>query len=763
MRQKKWKLGSRTEKKPQGTILRMVPKEQPMSGRIVSPPEPDTTLSPNDEILRNIGLEPTEMSSPISMTSSRPAVEFKHILHQMKSARMESNKSQGEIIGVWKNGKAEWDSRWPALDEEPIARPMTADSRPKFDSLANDRKPQRPSIRIVIPNRDSIRRPLQMLSRSAVEPNSRHATGPRSEQDVPRAELSPTPRSTAMPVPTLMVAPKPQRVSYTSASLAAVIERSMTPPPQYSHQQPSDRVHVHFRMPSTNSSSDSSSLHSSDNDASPKVSSSKTSLMSVASDERGSESPKPAAEEKVVPVILDPQLRSSYAASVSAQNQRPLDDPPFGSPESPAELEGSAVDVPRLGNLLEVMRRESIGYTRRRMSSRRGTRRLSQKTPRDALRPSGAKSPSLSQAEQELEKQLEVFGISVEAAKNSPSELVTVVMQSGETAPPPIPPKSAQRRHPQPASMQVKKRKPYRVDKPLPPLPRKSSRRKSAPRKLSFISEEQERKISAKRAEALVFKILNNLDTLDDLFNAALTNKGFYLVFKRNELQLMRKTLKKMNQAAWEYRETCLYDDISNQLPETPKLLLDYTPTSYYQTYIRDVYIIGALKTIILEQCQSFLRVETVQSLKVHEPLHSSRVDTALWRIWTFCRVFGCNKGREDDIAAQLDWLRGGILAHQDDCTGTIASSDSLALSGLLLNAPEHFGKGNNGGLSAEELFDMTEMWNCLNHITQSILGRTAEARQYGVFDDTDIRGGDVDGEEAMLGKRDFVIITYIY
>lgn len=68
------------------------------------------------------------------------------------------------------------------------------------------------------------------------------------------------------------------------------------------------------------------------------------------------------------------------------------------------------------------------------------------------------------------------------------------------------------------------------------------------------------------------------------------------------------------------------------------------------------------------------------------------------------------------------------------------------------MNAPEHFGQGNHGGLSAEELYDMTEMWNCLNHITQTIIGRTVEARQYGVYDCTEVRGGDIDGEETMLG-----------
>jgi hypothetical protein len=44
-------------------------------------------------------------------------------------------------------------------------------------------------------------------------------------------------------------------------------------------------------------------------------------------------------------------------------------------------------------------------------------------------------------------------------------------------------------------------------------------------------------------------------------------------------------------------------------------------------------------------------------------------------------------------------------------------------------------------------------MWNCLGVLLQGFQGRTAEARQFGVYDRTDIRGGDIDGEELMLGK----------
>jgi hypothetical protein len=48
------------------------------------------------------------------------------------------------------------------------------------------------------------------------------------------------------------------------------------------------------------------------------------------------------------------------------------------------------------------------------------------------------------------------------------------------------------------------------------------------------------------------------------------------------------------------------------------------------------------------------------------------------------------------------------------------------------------------------------ELWNCLGVLLQGFQSRTAEARKFGIYDDTEIRGGDIDGEELMLGKSAF-------
>ena len=74
-------------------------------------------------------------------------------------------------------------------------------------------------------------------------------------------------------------------------------------------------------------------------------------------------------------------------------------------------------------------------------------------------------------------------------------------------------------------------------------------------------------------------------------------------------------------------------------------------------------------------------------------------------------------------------------------------------MSDTLISAPDCFAKGNEGGLSAEQLFDMMELWNCLGVLLQGFQNRTAEARKHGIYDETEIRGGDIDGEEYMLGE----------
>ncbi len=273
----------------------------------------------------------------------------------------------------------------------------------------------------------------------------------------------------------------------------------------------------------------------------------------------------------------------------------------------------------------------------------------------------------------------------------------------------------------------------------------------SSPSPVTQTSASYKGTITPGSAEAVILNLFRSLDHLDDLFALAVLNRGFYRVFKRYELDLIKSTLRKMSPAAWEFREVAfpghdmlIAEDLEMTRPEE-----EYTPTAYLQLQKQDIQTIRAIKSQILVSCQSFVRPEISVALQSEIPSESARVDNALWRIWTFCKIFGSGKDREDDIVAQIDWLKGGPVAHQK-VSFSILSTDYM--NDTLVGASESFARGNEDGLSAEQLFDMMELWNCMSVLLQGFEGRTSQAREAGIFDNTDIRGGDIDGEELMLG-----------
>ncbi|KAL8813232.1 MAG: hypothetical protein Q9200_000416 [Gallowayella weberi] len=280
----------------------------------------------------------------------------------------------------------------------------------------------------------------------------------------------------------------------------------------------------------------------------------------------------------------------------------------------------------------------------------------------------------------------------------------------------------------------------------LPPLP--------------MSQEEVERQISADAAELVLFRILENLDNLQDLFATATVSRGFYRTFKRHELPLMKNALYGMSPAAWELREMSPpYPGLEKTGDCSPFPKLEYTPTLYLQHYMRDMYTMIALKSMILIHCESFLRADTITALAGGETERASQIDDAFWRVWTFCRVFGCGTGREDDITAQMDWLRGGVEAKQQ--RQALANGDSISgIEGILANPPSSFGKGNESGLTAEELYDMTEIWTCLGVLVRGFQGKRQEARDFGVFENVDIPAGDVEQEDSAIEEWTYFLLT---
>ena len=265
----------------------------------------------------------------------------------------------------------------------------------------------------------------------------------------------------------------------------------------------------------------------------------------------------------------------------------------------------------------------------------------------------------------------------------------------------------------------------------------------------SMTAEEVEQLISADAAERVLLRILQSLDNLKDLFAAAEVSRGFYRTFKRHELFLIKNALWCMSPAAWELRQ------MSIPYAELDDGAADYKPSMYLQHYIRDLLTMVKLKAMILDHCKTFLRPETISGL-AGETDASPHIDDAFWRVWTFCRIFGCGKGREDDIVGQMDWLKGGVLAKQQSSdTRTLATSDRVAMNSVLFNPPDGFARGNGRGLTAEELYDMTEIWTCLGVLVRGFQGRRQEAREFGIFDGTSVTTGDVEEENQALGMSE--------
>lgn len=262
----------------------------------------------------------------------------------------------------------------------------------------------------------------------------------------------------------------------------------------------------------------------------------------------------------------------------------------------------------------------------------------------------------------------------------------------------------------------------------------------------SMTDSEYEDVISADAAEQVLLHILKGLDNLEDLFAAALVSKGFYRTFKRHELFLLKHAIWKMSPAAWELREMSIpYGELDSGLK-------DYTPALYFRYYVQDLLTMVELKAMILESCKSFLRPETISGL-AGETERSAMIDEAFWRVWTFCKIFGCYTQRDEDIVGQMDWLKGGVIAGQSSDTRTLALTDELARNSVLFNPPNGFARGNGKqGLSAEELYDMIEIWTCLGVLVRGYHGKRNEAREYGVYDRCNVTLGDIISENAMLG-----------
>ncbi|KAF2722156.1 hypothetical protein K431DRAFT_56857 [Polychaeton citri CBS 116435] len=255
---------------------------------------------------------------------------------------------------------------------------------------------------------------------------------------------------------------------------------------------------------------------------------------------------------------------------------------------------------------------------------------------------------------------------------------------------------------------------------------------------------------SVRRAETVLLHILSSLHSIRDLRSMSMINKGMRRVYNDNELYLIQTVVGNQSPAAWEYLE---WSPPQRQELESSKASsqLEHTPKSYMSCYLRDQAAIESLKKLILQHCQTFIRRETAFALSAPRHPNAQRFNDAFWRIWCFCKIFGSNKGREEDVTGQLDWLKGGILANNQGFSATVNTNLDYDMSSVLLNPPEHFAQGNKGGLTGQQLYDMIEIWTCLSALLSGMQSSTEKAAKAGVFDQCQIGEGDVEQQELML------------
>jgi hypothetical protein len=267
-------------------------------------------------------------------------------------------------------------------------------------------------------------------------------------------------------------------------------------------------------------------------------------------------------------------------------------------------------------------------------------------------------------------------------------------------------------------------------------------------------------RMPANTPDNVILALMMNVKTLDELFNYALVNKQFFRVLKDNELCLMKNTMFQMSPPAWELREMSPpWGDEWQGLKDPDAPVPDYTPTLYLRHHACDIYTLVKLKSLILARCSRFLRQETVRGLAGADEARAAEIDEAFWRIWTFCRIFGSGKNRETDINGQMDWLNGGVLANKQKNGATVLMAEP-SMNSVLFDPPAGFGRANGTGLTPSQLYDMTEIWNCLGVLLQVVHAKYTEAREAGVFENLEVLKDDVVKEDAMLEEWTYYVLT---
>jgi hypothetical protein len=828
------KAPAQTAKKPSGTILRSVPPAKTIK---MSALEEEMATSPNDEILSAVSEHPPSPigGGPRTPQSTQPSpVQQKHHFWQAPSSptahrtRSERRRSHDNRIGIWANGVAQWDDKLNVAvpheqHQEWVEEAIRENTGFMPLSTSTLTTGQKPTLSVVIPGEDGSKARTMALS-TIVQPKPQ-----RPVISVPPTSLV---SRFGMAPPAITVTPEPAAEHIVSP----VESIQQTPPPEVQlgfvaatlspeNLRPKASRESTSSAESTNSDQeDNSSLSSKRSSATsieaviiplPKRSSKRLSGMALSTARRSStpvdiaRSCSPAVLNKPLPPypLPQPQRLAPTTATASVRDLR---------------RHSSAGMAPALSG--SNLRRRSAGsIVRPRLSTRSLTRldhsgngrSRSHEHLQNVLESDESHSeveefvtPTLSQAENELQAHLVSDAAAHEYALQVPDELedilartssirrndsVRSVMQPPERAPT-VPRRSRKRewrasareavmrttlptRHKSDSCMRDSAKVGDAVHRSLTvmravhdddmsrlspvTLPDIANNTPDLPLEDVDVNALTPAASAAASVEEVLLNILSALHSPEDLLNTAMINKGMYRVYKENEMSLIQTTAFNESPACGEFRQWSPPDRSMSDSSSGASSQLEHTPQSYMRCRHRDHDTISALKTMILSECVTFIRRETAAALSSTTHPKAQRYDDAFYRIWCFSKIFGCDKGREEDVTGQLDWLKGGILANNQDVAATMNMNLEFEMSSVLLNPPDFFAKGNADGLSAQQLYDVTELWGCLSFLLQTYQGQVDEAREAGVFDAShDLVEGDLEKEEWILEEWLYYLLT---
>ncbi|KAK1147864.1 hypothetical protein N8T08_000378 [Aspergillus melleus] len=248
----------------------------------------------------------------------------------------------------------------------------------------------------------------------------------------------------------------------------------------------------------------------------------------------------------------------------------------------------------------------------------------------------------------------------------------------------------------------------------------------------------------------VMFRILQEVDNLVDLFSLALVNRAAYTALKSHELPLIKSTLWKMSPAAWELRE--LSEIRWDKAPYTGGQSL--AATLYIRHCTMDLINHAQIKFLIYDHANFILREDTLAAMRDGRSPRAIEIDEAIWRVWTFCHLFGNHKNRENDFLGQVRWLRGDCFVEGDEHDLPVVcatSPDPKDFNTVFFSPPSGFAAGNRGPLSETQLRDMIEIWTAMASLLDFLRDETSLARRFGVFEGLDIPDGDKRLERQAL------------